>query len=261
MEHKKIIDINEQLDKNKKKPKRKIRTFVFGSLIFLTVIIIFYINSPLSRLSIIYFEGLEVVSRSVLIELSGLNESQLFITLNPSRISENLEMHPLIEQAFVRRSGLNSLIIAVTESQVVGCVDVEGELRYVLTNGETLGESHEVTVVCSDIMIRGLSEADLEGNVLALFVNSLMEVDEITMSLIQEVDYEPKHGDINRFSLFLKDGNTVKVNSYTMAERLRLYPAIAARIGMAGIFHFDVGNYFTPYHDEENNSELINIEE
>lgn len=248
MKDNKIVDITKKLNQNKKKPKRKLGTFFFRGLIFLIIIVIFYAVSSLSRLSVVYFEGLEVVSRSALIELGEISENPWFITLNLNRIRERLEIHPLIEQASVRRKGVNSLTINVTEVQIVGCVDVEGELRYILATGETLRECHKVAVSCSDVIIRGLSELDLEGNILSLFVNSLMEVEEVIISLIQEINYEPKHGDINRFSIFMKDGNTVKVNSYTMVEKLKLYPALALQSDEIGTFHLDVGVFFEPYH-------------
>ena len=60
------------------------------------------------------------------------------------------------------------------------------------------------------------------------------------------------YGDINRFSLFLKDGNTINVNSYSMVNKLKYYQTMVDKVsslyeGVKGTYHLDVGDYFEPY--------------
>ena len=54
----------------------------------------------------------------------------------------------------------------------------------------------------------------METDGMRCFANGLRAMQE--HNLIKEIHYEPMYGDINRFSLFLKDGNTINVNSYNI---------------------------------------------
>jgi len=257
MDQKNVVKINKTSNLSSKKPpkrlRKKLKNFFFSLFIFLVVLIIFYFASPISQLSVIYFNQLNHISRSTLIELTGLTENERFITINLQEIEEKLKSHSLVEQASVMRKGINSLEIQVTEKQIMGCVDIEGEFMYVLNDGQTISESNEVNILCQGIMISGLTQTELDESILSLFVSSLANVNPFFFSLIEAIEYEPKFGDVNRFSLFLKDGNTVIVNSYTMVDRLDLYQEYVEWIsikrgeGVNGTFNLDVGLFFEPY--------------
>ena len=257
MDQKKVVKMNKISDlPSKKTPKRlkkKLINFFFSLFIFLVTMIIFYFSSPVSQLSVIYFNELNHISRSTLIELTGLTENERFMTINLQEIESALQSHSLVEDASVKRRGINSLEIQVEEKQIIGCVDVEGELLFILNDGQTISESDEVHIVCQGIMVYGISQTDLEASILTLFVKSLVEVNPYVFSLVEVIEYEPKFGDINRFSLSLKDGNIVKVNSYTMVERLEAYQLMVEKIadrrgeGVTGTFNLDVGLFFEPH--------------
>ena len=87
---------------------------------------------------------------------------------------------------------------------------------------------------------------------MGLFIESMMKLDPILINLIKEIHYEPLYGDNNRFSLFLQDGNTIKVNSYSMVEKLKYYQTMVDQVrqlseGQCGTYYLDVGDYFEPY--------------
>jgi len=260
MSQKKVIEIGKKSDLYKRKPprrlKKKLRNFFFSVFIFIIILTIFFFASPLSRLSVIYFSPLELINRSTLIELTGLTEDEPFWRLNLADIATDLETHPLVEKATVSRRGLNALSINIDEKHVMGCVEIEEDLLYVTSDGNTISKNDGVnSVICQDIIIYGLNESDLEESTLKLFVQALVEVNPTFISLIREITYEPKFGDINRFSLILKDGNTVKVNSYTMVERLNEYQSLIQGHDVTGILNLDVGLFFEPYHSDDENGE------
>ena len=256
MSQKKIIDISKARKLRKIPPKslkKKMKNFFFSASISTVVLVIFYFSSSYSRLSVMYFNKVEFVSRSTLVELTELSEADFFLFLNLRDIEKNLELHPLIENATVRRRGINSLMIQIEEQKIVGCVDVEGEMKYVLGDGQTMSEDDGVNVVCRGIIIHGITNEELEAATLSLFVKALSEVNPIFISLIEEIRYEPQFGDDNRFSLLLKDGNIVKVNSYSMADRLLAYQNMVEHVadrlgeGVTGVFNLDVGIFFQPH--------------
>ena len=113
-------------------------------------------------------------------------------------------------------------------------------------------QSNTLDVVCPGTIIYGLTEKTLKEPVLELFIESMMKLDPILINLIKEIHYEPLYGDNNRFSLFLQDGNTIKVNSYSMVEKLKYYQTMVDQVrqlseGQCGTYYLDVGDYFEPY--------------
>ena len=260
MEAKKVIQIenyrNHTKNKPKKRLKKKIKSFFFSLFIILIVGSVFYFTSSMSKLSMIYFDGLNYVSRSQLIEMTGLSYQDYFWSLDIDKITESIAKHPLILDVKVKREGLNRLSIDVKEKDVLGCAEIDKELRYILSDGKLIENTQSEPVVCQGTVLYGLTEDSVEESILSLFIQSMTKLDSIFINLIKEIHYEPKYGDVNRFSLFLKDGNTVNVNSYSMGNKLKYYQTMVEQVeslyeDVKGTYHLDVGDYFEPYEGSE----------
>lgn len=252
MEGKKVIDFNRKArpeDKTVSRLKRKPKNFFFSLCMCLLFFISIYFASPVSRLSVIHFEGLYLLRRSDLVEKGGLRENAWVPSLFFNDVEAGILTHPLVENVSVRLSRMNQLHITVTENTVLGCANIKGNLYYILENGQTLREDEELIPVCRGLIIYGLTEASKENDVLRLFSESFRQLDPLFVSLIDHIEYEPRFGDEHRFSLSMRDGNIVKVNSYTMVERLYRYQTWISSLeeGEIGIFNFDVGNFFQPF--------------
>lgn len=242
----------QNVNRPKKRLKKKIKGFFFSLFIMLIIGVIFYFASPISRLSVIYFNGLKYVKRSELLELTSLSYDDLFLGIDLALVEANIEAHPLIKQAKVTRSGLNRLNVEVTEKDIIGCTQIQDEFQFVLSDGRTIWHDNNLRAQCEGLMIYGLSEEDETEAVLKLFVKSLMQVDNVFLNIIKEIHYSPLYGDNNRFSLFLVDGNTVNVNSYTMVNKLKYYQTMVDKVtslygDVKGTYHLDVGDHFEPY--------------
>lgn len=260
MEAKKVIQIEKYRKHTKNKPKKrlkkKIKSFFFSLFIILIVGSVFYFTSSISKLSMIYFDGLNYVSRSQLIEMTGLSYHDYFWSLDIDKITESIAKHPLILDVKVKREGLNRLSIDVKEKDVLGCAEIDKELRYILSDGKLIENNQSEPVVCQGTVLYGLTEDSVEESILSLFIQSMTKLDSIFINLIKEIHYEPKYGDVNRFSLFLKDGNTVNVNSYSMGNKLKYYQTMVEQVeslyeDVKGTYHLDVGDYFEPYEGAE----------
>ena len=253
---KKVVSIEQYRQKSKNKPKKrlkkKVKSFFFSLFIILIVGSIFYFTSSLSKLSVIYFEGLHSVSRSELIHLTGLTYQDYFLELDTEKIATDILKHPLITNVTVKKTGLNQLNIEVKEKDIIGCVELDGGFRYVLSDGRLIANDQAINVTCQGTVIYGLTKETLKESILSLFIQSMTKLDPILINLIKEIHYEPMYGDINRFSLFLKDGNTINVNSYSMVNKLKYYQTMVDKVsslyeGVKGTYHLDVGDYFEPY--------------
>lgn len=260
MEAKKVVPMERYREKSKNKPKKrlkkKMRSFFFSLFIILIVGSIFYFTSSLSKLSVIYFEGLHYVSRSELIHLTGLTYQDYFLQLDTQKIAEDILKHPLVTSVDVKKTGLNQLNIEVKEKDIIGCVELDGGFRYVLSDGTLIENDQAIKVTCQGTVIYGLTEENLKESILSLFIESMTKLDPILINLIKEIHYEPMYGDVNRFSLFLKDGNTINVNSYSMVNKLKYYQTMVDTVsglyeGVKGTYHLDVGDYFEPYSGSE----------
>ena len=247
----KIIDLSKRDNLLKERPKTHIRRIFFSLTITLFILIVIYFASSLSRLGFINFEGLDSLSRSEMISLIDLNGDELFISINLSEVRNNIETHPLIEDAFVSRTGINHLRIEIVEHIVAVCALIEEELFYVLSDGVLIREDDFLRGGCDEVIVYDLDAEVIDNGVLSLFAGQLMNVDEEVRSLIQSIEYAPAYGDIHRFSLLMSDGNTAIVSSHTMPERLNLYHQFLSYIGegQTGTFRMDVGvnSTFIPY--------------
>ena len=231
------------------RPRVRFRRALFSFFVVMVISSVVYIATPLSRLGIVYFEGLNILNRSDLISLINIDANELFLSIRTLEIQRSIEPHPLVNQVNVARSGINRLRIEVVEYEVGACVLVEGELFHVLDDGTILPEDARIRANCDEMMIHDLSQDAFDAGVVSLFVRQLMRVEPQIRDLIQMIEHAPLYGDLYRFSLLLIDGNVVNITSHTMPEYLNLYREISANfeVGQTGILHLDVGIFFEPH--------------
>lgn len=256
MEQGKVVQFsrnkNQKINKSKKRLKKKIKSFFFSLFIMIIIGVVFYFASPISRLSVIYFNGLNYVKRSELLELTQLTYDELFLKLDLNQIQASIKSHPLIEDVEVSREGLNRLKVDVVEKNIVGCAQVDNQFQFILNDGQLIQNDDNLRAQCEGLIIYGLPNGESNQAVLKLFVKSLTNLDSVFLNIIKEIHYSPLYGDNNRFSLFLVDGNTINVNSYTMVEKLKYYQTMADKVQsmygeVKGTYHLDVGDHFEPY--------------
>ena len=141
------IQKNKQ-NKPKKRLKKRLNTFFFSLFVMGVIGGVFYFTSPLRKLSMVYFEGLNYVSRSEVLQLANLSYDDDYFKLKTKKIASQIQKHPLITKAVVTRVGLNELRILVEEKDVIGCVDMGDGYQYVLSDGHLIEQSNTLDVVC-----------------------------------------------------------------------------------------------------------------
>lgn len=218
--------------------------------------------TPIGRIRNVRIAGQYVLGKQEILNRLSLDWKKSIFQLNLNELEENLKADSLVDSVDVSRNGLNGLSIQIQEKSLVGCLEINQHYYYVLETGESVTNQEATT--CQGITFKGIeTEEGLES--LRMFVQFLGEIDVTISSLIKEVVYEPLYGDVNRFSLFLSDGNTIKVNTYTMMKKMAYYPTLLAQVhqvygDVRGEFHLDVGDSFNPYRDEKELKEK-NVEE
>lgn len=235
------------LDRIKKQQKKMLPYFITGTVV-LAMISVFYFNSSLSKLNMISFEGNTFLSKGTILELTGLKYEHFVLSIRPTALAKQIENHPLVSRASVKLNGLNDLKIEVEEEQVLGCVSHSNGVSLLLSTGALVDESLAGGQACHGIFFYEVDHLPDEMNLIYL-TNALSELGEEFLALIDSIYYEPDFGDQYRFSLHLKDGNVVKVNTYTMVEKLKYYPTLVKNVKATygevhGTFHLDVGDRF-----------------
>ena len=231
------------------RPRVRFKRALFSFFVVFVLLIVIYLETVLSRLAFIYFDGHNTLTRSELISLIEIDDDELFLGIRLSEIQASIESHTVVRQANVTRVWPNRIRIEVIEYEVGACALVEGEMYHILTDGVLLHESAGMPANCDEMMIHGLTRNEVDADVPSLFVSQLMRVDSEIRDLIQMIEHAPLYGDIYRFSLSFRDGNVAKVTAHTMPDYLNLYPDFLSGIdpGQTGILHLDVGRIFEPH--------------
>ena len=236
------------------RPRVRFKRALFSFFVIVAILSVVYVATPLSRLGVIYFDGLNTLTRSELISLIGIDEDELFLSIRLSEVRANVEEHPVVRSVNVSRAWINRIRIEVIEYEVAACALVDGEMFHILTDGMLLYETDGIRANCDEMMIYGLTRNEImqnegETSVTSLFVQQLMRVDQEIRDLIQMIEHAPLYGDIHRFSLSLIDGNMVKVTTHTMAEQLNSHRNALVYLDSrsTGTLHLDVGGTFIPH--------------
>lgn len=253
--HKNVIELGSEKTLQNVNPRVRLRRILFSSFIAIAILLTIYLTSPMSRLGVVYFDGLITLTRADLIDLIDIESDEFFLTIRLGDIRNQIDNHPVVNNVTVARAGINRLRITIVEYEVGACAIVTGEVFHILTDGTLLYEDDGMRTNCAGMMIHGLTEIEVEAGIASLFVRQLMRVDPQIRDLIQSIHHEPKYGDVYRFSIAMIDGNDVKVTSHTMHDYLNLYPTLIEaairsghlEVGQTGIFNLDVGGFFQPH--------------
>ena len=243
------------MTQTKKRCLYGVGTALSGLLLFSASIL----ATPVGRVQTIRVEGNHVLNKQDILKQLSVDWNQSIFQLDLKELATRLESDPLIKTAMVARKGITDLSVKIQEQPLVGCLEINQYYYYVLESGESV--TNQEATACQGITFKGIeTEEGLDS--LRLFVQILEDMDASIRTLIKEVVYEPLYGDLNRFSLFLADGNTIKVNTYTMVKKMAYYPMLLSQVhqvygDVKGVFHLDVGDSFNPYRDENTKTEVI----
>ena len=118
----------------------RFRRTLFSCFIVLVILVTVYIATPLSRLGVIYFDGLDALSRSDMIALIDIEGNDFFFGIRLSEIQQNIEAHPVVSQVEVSRVWFNRLRITIVEYEVGACALIASEVHHILIDGTVLHE-------------------------------------------------------------------------------------------------------------------------
>ncbi|MGS2797590.1 cell division protein FtsQ/DivIB [Bacillus velezensis] len=245
-EREKIVSIEERIPKIKEQRKQKAnrRLISFIVLFFMMVLIIVYLQMPISKVSSVTVSGNENVSVKEINALSDIHNGQTeFWSLNKKQTEEKIEQNKLVKKAELSKVFPNKVSIHIEEYKTIAYLQRHDVYYEVLENGTVL--PNEVT-------------PDDAGPILVDWTNAKKRVkmaeqlDKLSGSLkqsISEIYYTPVKMDQDRIKLYMNDGYVVTASIKTFAGRMKTYPSIVSQLdgGKKGIIHLEVATYFEEF--------------
>ncbi|TFB23295.1 FtsQ-type POTRA domain-containing protein [Filobacillus milosensis] len=251
MAQKKVVSIEDRIPQLKLERKKKAnrRFFTYLTVILFLIMVIVYLQSPLSHIQSIQVSDNRVVTEEDIIGLSELSTNQSFWMIDVEDVEQKVSEHLEINNVDVERSWYNQVNIIVNEHSRVGYVKSSNQFYPILENGKILKEIQLETPRGDAPILYGFSNEEQ----LSRLTNHLSKLDESIVQLISEIYWEPDDMNQDQLRMFTTDGQEVIASIHNFSEKMKVYPSISSQLtpDMKGILYIDVGAYFQPYESGE----------
>ncbi|MBM6613505.1 FtsQ-type POTRA domain-containing protein [Desemzia sp. RIT804] len=224
-------------------------------LLFLcAILIVAYFVSPLSKIGTISVDG-----NSDVTDQKVINSSQLVSGLplwdslwNDQDVEKAvLEDLPQVKTLELNRQGWNDILIKIVEYKIIAYSYNNNEYFPILENGKIVDESRKVSMGNNPIF-KNFSE----GKPLNYIIEQYNLLNSSVQNSVSEIEHTPSETDQYLVTVYMNDGNQVVATLPTFAEKMNYYPDMVQKIGKQnGIINLEVGGYFVPF--EEENNELL----
>ncbi|MEM1503234.1 FtsQ-type POTRA domain-containing protein [Domibacillus sp. 8LH] len=246
MTKEKIISIEDRIPKLKQIRKKKAnrRLLFLLSLFFALILLVVYLQSPLSKVADIHVQGNSLVTKQEVIEKSGLVKGSSIWAAGKGRAEEALLKDDRIKKAEVTIGFPNDLMISVEEHNEIAYAAQKGGLYPVLQNGKILSQPLSGAPLQLPILYDFK-----EGKALDLFTKAAQTLPDEVYNTISEVYYDPKKNNSLHIKAFMTDGFEVSATLSTFAEKMVYYPSISTQLNpdVKGVIDIEVGSYFKAY--------------
>jgi cell division protein FtsQ len=255
MPEKKVVSIEERIPKLREARKKKAnrRLIFYLTLFFILILIILYLQSPLSHVKKIRVIGNNFVETEQIVNQSNLTKDQNIWNIDKKKIKEKVEKLTEIKSVKVDRKLPNTVVVSVEEYVRVGYVRNKGHFYPVLENGQAL-KNDPIQIPLGDAPI--LIGWD-NSTYLTEMTNEISKLHEGISSLISEIHWSPEDKNPYKVRLFMNNGREVITSVRNFSDKMRAYPSIAAQIDpeQKGYINLDLGAFFVPYQDLQNDTE------
>ena len=219
------------------KKKKKKRVLKIKNIIIILVILVlfgglfyYFLNMPIKN---IYISGNYVISDMDILTLADLDEYPSFVLTSGFGIEKKLLTNEYIESVDINKRLGNVIEINVNENRVIA-IDMDG--RAILSNGvitNNIYNNQDVPRLISYIYLDKVSEVAIKFS----------RIDSNILRQISEIEYSPVDVDMDRFLLYMNDGNLVYV-TLTKIDKLNKYNDIKDELmDRVGVIYLDSGDY------------------
>lgn len=242
----KIIDIEERIPSMREKRRRRTnKKFLFVLAIFVTaLLIIFYFQSPLSKVKEITIKGASLHEAEFYREQSQLVEGQSLWGFKTQTVEDSLSGLDVVKEASISRKWPNEIEIQISEWGTLAYIEERESYSLLLENGE-LFPSSMFSLEADVPILTDFTNPDVRKQLSA----QLVKMDKGSYHLISEIKFTGTDEDLESLTIYMDDGYEVRAIIPTFAKMMAYYPDITAQLdGLEkGVIDMEVGTYFIPF--------------
>ncbi|WP_214783900.1 MULTISPECIES: FtsQ-type POTRA domain-containing protein [unclassified Exiguobacterium] len=233
--------------KKQRRKKANRRMFSVLSLFGILILLVVYMQTSMSNVKEVNVSGLYWLDESYVFQNMELDTSTKFVSLSPSKMSDQMEKLPGVKRVDMDRSWYNVVHVNVTEEKMIAYARAETGDVVVLADGSLhpTGTITDPQKLKDGPLLREFnSEEELEK-----IASELEQVDDATRARMSEVILSKQKGEPTRYEIFMNDGNTLLTPTLKLSETVSKYGEIYENIpkGQQGTVVMDGGFYFVPY--------------
>lgn len=247
MSDKKVIQLDDRIPKLREQRRQKTnrRFVIYITLFFILILIVAYIESPLSNIKSITVSGNQYLNANQIVQASSLSKSKKVWGVNQKAIKNHLKQLPSIKSVTVHTNLVSGQVdLKVTEYQRVAYLRTKDTYKPVLANGKFMPSDDLKAIPVHAPILVGFSEDQTLSNL----SEQLTQLSPSILYNISEIDFTPTSLYPNGITLYLNDGHEALADIPTLAQKMKLYPSILSNlpIGQKGIVQLRVGAYWSP---------------
>ena len=229
--------------------KVKWQVTIFISVIVCCLLILFYYISPLSKLESVTVVGNDLLPQNQIIKEANFKIGASFLQQYKKReqvVAELKKKNPQLKTVAIKRKGLQHLAIEVQEYPLSGYLIVQ-KIKYapILSNGSIINKP--INKKPNSVLYANFKQGRLLSQVMA----SYRHVPKTVQEMIQQITLTPSKGNKELVTIYMKDGNKVKVSGTEIAEKLKYYKQVTSQMKNKGVVDMEVGIYSYPYGNED----------
>lgn len=248
MTEKKVIPLEDRIPKLKEQRRKKAnRRFIFYiTLFFILILVIVYVQSPLSRISHIEIKGNNYTSKSKILSKTKLSEHPHYWDVNPGKVESKVESIPTIKKAQVNKAFPGTVTIQLTEFQRIAYLDKNGTYYPILENGTLRDPLAKGKLPVNAPILIGWNE----NKALDHMAEQLSKTPPGILHAISEIHLSQTDRSDDKVVLYMNNGLKVVANIATFSNNIKAYPGIAENLpsDAKGTVHLQLGAYFEPEH-------------
>lgn len=239
-----------------KRPKTKsnVRALSLLALFFAIVMIILFLRSPISKISVIEVKGNQLVSVEQVIKASGLRYGTSFFTWKRKEVIGGIEQLSPVKEVSVESSFPGKITINVEEHRRVAYLwnDEANRLIPLLSNGQMLEIPYERPLLIDRPIVRG----ELNESMKKTLYVQLEQTSDIVLARLSEIIPDPSRSYPDKIKIYTRDGYLIYTTANNLASNLAFYHNyVLQNKGQApGILTLLDAKYFKDY-DAENTAQ------
>ncbi|MHA6251379.1 cell division protein FtsQ/DivIB [Oceanobacillus sp. CAU 1775] len=247
---KNIVSIEDRIPKLKEARKKKAnrRLVFYLSIFFLLILIIVYLQSPLSQVKTIDVQNNSFISDDEVVEISGIKIDSNIWSLDFENMEAILKGNPIIDEVSIERQLPNTVVFEVTEKRIVSFFEQGASYYPVLENGTVLTEAEFKEFNGQAPLMVGFTDTEN----LSIIASELNKLSDEILSLISEIHQLPEDNNQSTVMMYMNDGFVVKAATRNFSEGMSAYPSVVAQLDPEtnGMIHVGVGVYFEEFIEE-----------